>query len=436
MPGSRLQERPQDSVALSAYRARMSRLRIRYAAAVAVVVVLALIGVWLLWLTGEAHNATLRTATSGEPAVADTGLAPALHDAWSSTDVTATGSYSSRGTVVTSSAHTVRGRDALTGAVRWSYTRSDVTVCGVDTQDGVAVAIFRLDGNCDEVIGLSISTGARLWNRTLMDNGESTMQSRPGSVAITTSTSVHVISPVAEANEPSGGLDRWLYRPAGCTVESSVLGSGGVLVATQCAAADASSAGDQTGAAGSTQPKLVLRKPNDDGDVWSVDGDAAIPVLAESALVLGWDAGSHQLIALDAAKGSRIAALNLPNCVVDSAPRAMALGSSSGSDALLYCGQTLSRVSLQGTALSVRWSVAAVGLPAAQTNPEQSSSTAVMPTSTGFATIDIATGAPTGASATVPADALAAIAQAQRVERFGAGMLVAGTATLMLQPPG
>src|SRR5438046_2329208 len=132
MPGSQLKERPHDSEptgppaaeseALRAYNARMSRLRVRYGAAIAVVVVLALVGGWLRWRTGEAHDATLRTATSPEPAVADEPLATTLDVAWTSANATATGSYVSRGTVVTYSAHSVRGRDALTGDVRWSCT--------------------------------------------------------------------------------------------------------------------------------------------------------------------------------------------------------------------------------------------------------------------------------------------------------------------------
>lgn len=416
--------------ALAAYRARMSALRIRYSAVIAGAVVLALIGAGLLWLTGESHHATLRTATSPERAVADDPLGATLSVAWSSTDATATGSFASHGVVATYSQHTVRGRDALSGAVRWSYTRSDATVCGLDSRDGVAVAIFRLDGNCDEAIGLNLATGSRLWNRTLMDDGDSTLQSRPGSLAITTSTSVHVISPAAEAKEPSGGLDRWFYRPAGCTVVSSVPGPAGVLVSTRCAAGGEGAAGGQ-GASGA-QPRLVLRKANDDGEVWSLNGEAAVPLLAESAMVLGWDAKTGQLIAFDPTNGRRTAALNLPQCTASDTPVAQA----SSPDALIQCGQTLSRISLQGAELTVRWSIPAAGLPATPTNAEQASHSAVIRTGTGFATIDIATGASAGPTVAVPANAAAAVAAATRIERFGPGVLIAGSRTVMLQPPG
>lgn len=409
------------SEALRAYRARMSRARRRYVAAIALAVALALVGAVTLWLTGEARHATLRTATSAEPVVDEAPLAPRLAVAWASDDATAIGSYRSGGTVVTYSDHAVRGRDALTGAVRWSYTRTDATVCAVASQDTVATAIFRLDGNCDEAIGLRIATGERLWNRTLMDDGDVSLQSRPGSIAITAAGSVHVISPAAEANEPSGGLDRWLYRPAGCAISDSVLGSGGVLVSQQCTPS----------AAGAATPTLVLRKAEDDADVWSIDGESALPVLADSALMLGWDPATQQLIALDPATGARTGALGFPGCQAAQPPLAVPLGG----DALVLCGGMLSRIGLQGGAPTLRWSTPASGLPADATEAEQAAGSAIIPVESRFAAIDLATGTSIGPGAPAPADATAALAAAGRIERVGPGVLVAGDRTTMLQPP-
>ena len=62
--------------------------------------------------------------------------------------------------------------DARTGKQTWSYYRSDRTVCTAAQIGGVAVAVYRLAGNCDELTGLDADTGARVWTRTLDSNGQ------------------------------------------------------------------------------------------------------------------------------------------------------------------------------------------------------------------------------------------------------------------------
>jgi hypothetical protein len=436
-------------LALALYRARITRARRRYTLIVCAVIAALAIGVTVAWVTGEAHDAKLTVATTPDPAVADEPLAQSLAVAWTSTDTTAGGSYSSHGTVVTYSAHTVAGRSALTGDVRWSYTRSDVTVCGVDTQDGIAVAIFDLDGNCDEAIGLDVATGARRWNRTLMDSGTSTMTSRPSSVSIVAAKSVHVISPGYDAtNVPSGGLDRWNYVPSGCTIQSAVLGGLGVLVAQSCApdapfltsaAAGAADAPTATGGADSPVTSLVLRKPFDDGFVWTITANGVVPVLVTDSVVLGWDPTAHTVVSYSAAAGKRDGAAILPGCTADTAPKAIELSSS----ALLWCAGTLSKVTDSNGQLSVAWSMAAAGLPAVQSSSEGSENVAIAPTAVGLASVNLQTGAliasaasssapESGGASPIPASAQSAVAAASRLERFGSGLLVAGAHTVML----
>src|SRR6202000_1008213 len=82
------------------------------------------------------------------------------------------------GVVVTYSQHTVTGRNALTGAALWSYTRTDRDVCEVAQLEGHTLAIYAKGPNCDQVTSLQTANGQRVpdntsgsGERTLTDNG-------------------------------------------------------------------------------------------------------------------------------------------------------------------------------------------------------------------------------------------------------------------------
>jgi hypothetical protein len=419
-------------VALRLHRARVARQRRWYVGAIAAVAVLVLVGVTIAWYSGTAHHAKLVSATTPDPPVADEPFAASLSVAWTSDDRTATGSYASHGTVVTYSTHAVEGRDARTGDVRWSYTRSDATVCAVDVQDGIATAIFKLDGDCDEAIGIDVGNGDRRWDRTLMDDGSITgIASLPSSVAFSTSTSVHVISPGYDSsNIPSGGLNRWFYVPANCTITGFALGNQGVLIGRLCSSDDTSS--DAPTAAGpKDKPSVVLRKPYDDDDIWTAESDGAAPLLADTGGIIGWDPSAARLVAYDSTAGKRVATLALPGCTGSVAPKAATVSSTE----LVYCSGTLSAVSFANDALSIAWSLPAVGLPAAQLTTESSAGTAVVPTAAGLQRITVRTGAPVGGLTPVPAGAESAVSTAASLERFGSGVLVSGQRTVMLAGP-
>ncbi len=67
---------------------------------------------------------------------------------------------------VVADASTVTGRDARTGAPRWSYSR-DVPLCTVTAAFGRVLAAFRNDEYCSELSSLNAATGARGPARTL-----------------------------------------------------------------------------------------------------------------------------------------------------------------------------------------------------------------------------------------------------------------------------
>jgi hypothetical protein len=408
---------------LARYTAELRPARARYLLIVLGVVALLVAGVATAWLTGEGRATTVVTATTPDPAVADAPLGTTLSVAWTSPDATAGGSTKTQGTIVTFGQHTVRGRSALTGQVRWSYTRTDVTVCDVVTQDGVAVAVFAKDGNCDEAVGLDVATGQRRWNRTLLDSGASTMTSRTGSALIVTGTSVHVLSPGFDPeNVPSGGLDRWYWAPANCSVDAAQLGGRGVLSSLTC----------------NGVPRLVLRKPYEDGEIWRIE-DAAQPLLVTESAVIGWDASSSTLISFAPDTGARLATTPLPGCTDPVASDLATL------TVVLCSGSTLhafAAAAIGAPGLSEVWSEPAKALPVVQSTNEVAATQVVVlaPGSAGTIaarTVSAQTGAQLGGTAVaLPAAAQTAVGTATRIERNGAGLLIAGTSTMMLSGAG
>lgn len=404
---------PADPI-VARYVAGLRPARRRYLLLIAAVSVLLVAGVVAAWLTGEVRATTISTASGPEPEVAAKPLGATLAVAWVSEDATAGGSTKTQGTIVTYGDHAVRGRSAITGEVRWSYTRTDVTVCDVVTQDGLAVALFRKNGNCDQAVGLDAVTGERRWNRTLFDTGDSVMTSRTGSALIVTDSSVHILSPGFDpANVPSGGLDRWYWEPKDCTVDAAQLGGRGMLASLTCNGTE----------------RLVLRKPYEDGEVWSV-ADVADPVVVTDGAAVGWDAAAGNLISFDLETGARAATAALPGCTDP-------VGSELAGMAMVLCGGTLHAFTAASGTLSQVWAIAASALPVLQSTPEAESSQVVVlrPASggTAAATVAVPTGTPLGGSAPVlPSQAQRAAEAASRIERNGAGLLIAGTSTMML----
>ncbi|MBP2370787.1 hypothetical protein JOF36_006483 [Pseudonocardia parietis] len=68
--------------------------------------------------------------------------------------------------VVVAEGSRVSGRDAVTGAQRWSYTR-DLPLCTTGVADGRVMALYRNDQYCSELTTLGPDTGERGPTRTL-----------------------------------------------------------------------------------------------------------------------------------------------------------------------------------------------------------------------------------------------------------------------------
>lgn len=270
-----------------------------YAAVLVGLVLLAFVAVRLAYAHGELNKVSASSGTA--PAqIPDRTTGSALALAWQSNDRPAGGNPFDDGIVVGYDAHTVNGRDALTGAVHWHYTRSDETVCSVLQQDSSTIAIYERKGNCDEVTGFVTATGVPKWYRTLMDNGRTSTASTSNVVLTVADRSVHEF-------DNAGGLDRWNWTPpSGCTVSRALAGTIGTLISLDCG----------------TQHQLVLRDLFNDKDKWSITTAAAMVPLAASAFVGALDPATGAVHSYTADKGTDSVTDQLSGAVTADLPRA------------------------------------------------------------------------------------------------------------------
>jgi len=166
---------------VSTFRTRRRRDRI-IAAAIAVVVIVA---ATVVYLTSDIRATDSQVAPAGPAPEEMTSVPQRLQVDWQqATDSTVGAVASPFGTVVTSDQHTVTGRDVGTGAVRWSYSRSDRQLCRIGSGDTTAgelqppfstqsdgaargiMAIYARDGLCGEMVLLDPRTGERRYQRT------------------------------------------------------------------------------------------------------------------------------------------------------------------------------------------------------------------------------------------------------------------------------
>jgi hypothetical protein len=420
----------QSAQALERYAAKIRRARLRYFAAIAVVVVAASVLATVIWLSGEISHTTLRTSAMPHNVPLGT-TSKVLTKAWSSTDTAAIGTPYDNGTVVTHDRHTVRGRDGRTGAQTWSYTRTDRVVCAAAQSNGTTVAVFMLNGNCDEVTGLDSGTGKRKWDRTLdLDthqvNGVAAIDIVADTITFTTPSVIYAI-------DLNSGYNDWLYSQPTCTISHSVLGSAGDLISQTCTHRDCSNVDAKFCANGS---QLLLRngstgentdssknKGNPDQVIWTRKGVDLVPVSA-SALITALNPDATTLTVLDAAAGKTLHTVALG--AAQPSQTVAALRHADAFDAeLLWLGGISYALPTPGVAFS--WTAATTTLPsltASSGTPSASLTGALLtvPSATGISSLDPRTGK-LAASYAVTASGTPA------VYPYGTGFLVAGTTT-------
>jgi hypothetical protein len=134
-------------------------------AAVAIVAVVA-VTAGLIWWTSDARATISRPAAAPVPALKSARDVPTtLRQLWTAASPATTQPVLAGGSVVTGDGRQVDGRDPVTGAVLWSYSR-DKDLCGVTSVYQYAVAVYPDSRGCGQVSTIDGKTGKRGPTRT------------------------------------------------------------------------------------------------------------------------------------------------------------------------------------------------------------------------------------------------------------------------------
>jgi len=420
-----------DAVARRSYRRRLRPWRIAYAASLVLLLAAAFVVVRVAYSAGELSHTTLRPARGPAPSVPAAAPSTPLRLAWRTTDTTALGVPFDGGTVVTTDRHTVRGRNGITGAVRWSYTRTDRTVCAALQAGAVTIAVYRLAGNCDELTALNTATGALNWTRTLDKDGAAF--DGPASYVVTPATVLFVSRTALYAIDPSGttatqgGLDRWTFYHRGCRITSATLGTQGALISQNCTGEDCSSAAAKYCGNG---PQLLLRDAqagtntdtstnhsNPDQVKWNLK-DSRLRAAAAGAVLAAVEPSGLTLEVLSASDGSRLQRLALrSHAGADTAVQTTA-------DADLYWADGITYA--LGADGAMRWQTATSGPPSTSLQGTDTLARSDITAVAGGAVVTLS-----GSSGRDSRRYPLAVGGARRAWPYGSGFLVAGAGTQM-----
>jgi outer membrane protein assembly factor BamB len=409
------QRRTVSAAAISRHVASMRRQRRWYVAVIGLIALV--VGGWgtIVWSHSEIVHATLHSAKAAPPDVPGGQLSATPQLAWRSEERTATGTPFEGGTVITYSTHTVHGRDARTGAITWSYTRTDRTICEVVQAQNRTVAFFRHNGNCDELDAFTTDTGKRAWDRTLDTeahpvNGQPKVLARADGLFVSTDAVLYAI----RLNE---GYDFWEYAvPGGCRGTGLAIGSAGALIAESCTDGN----------------HLLLRDRYASNDAkdhpvkWQLDKVTALPFAADS-FVAALDSATHQLVRYDPKSGhvaGRLALTPPPStteAVQQTPAKDAELAWTAGTTYAVDPGGARQLWSASTTTLpTVAPSVATLGLPSL-------TSSVVLVASPGG--VDLLDGATGRVSLTLPV--VPPPPAGSRVFAVGTGFVLAGSSTIV-----
>jgi hypothetical protein len=418
--------------ALAAYGRRMRPLRIAYAVGITAVIAIALVLVKIAYDHGELSHAHLHTAQAAPSLVTAPTPTATPKLAWANTDTSAIGMPAIGGTVVTHDLHTVRGRDGRTGAQTWSYTRTDRTVCTAIQTQSVTVAVYRLDGNCDELTAVDSQTGERLWTRTLdkdgaVFDGPAGYAVNGSTVMFVSPTSVYTIATGGTSDQGNGGLDYWVFHHAGCTINSAVLGNAGALISQTCRGQDCQGhkfCGDGTQLLLRDQTAGTDDKSTDNPDIvkWNDLGSDLIPTSAGQTITAR-DPDGATLHVFDPHSGKETARLALSGDSGSTVPS----GFASATDAdLIWIGDRT--YALADKAKSFAWTAPTTGVATVLGGAAiLTGGQALAATPSGAVLLNGGTGTP---ATNYPVPPPAAGSQ---VFALGSGLLVAGPQTIVYQ---
>lgn len=153
--------------------------------AVALVAVAVLVTGVVVWQHSDARATVSETTSAEAPVLAPvTALPPSLAEVWRAPSGVTKVPVAVGSVVVTGDGGEVTGRDPLTGAVRWRYSR-DWPLCTISSAWEKAIVAYRKETNCSEITALDPVSGKRGAQR----NGDAELGTRllnEGSHLVTT----------------------------------------------------------------------------------------------------------------------------------------------------------------------------------------------------------------------------------------------------------
>lgn len=313
--------------------------RRRVATAAGLVAVLAGLGIGAIVVVPGSDAATteLTVAPAALPAPRLAPLPATATARWSAPSLPPGGPAVDGGTVVVGAGHRLSGRDAQTGAERWSYQRGNALLCAWTIQDGAVVAVFRKHHGCIDMIALEAGTGARRWYRTAPDLGaDSTLVGAAGVVVARSGGLLLAVDTVT-------GLNRWTAKRPGCEYGPLRISPLGAAVVLSCPG----------------RTLLVNHDAYADTEHWATDVPGADPVavtVGDPTALLSVVGGRPALSVYDG-RGK------LQTTIADTrfarAAGAEPTGVSVNGTTLIWTGTAL--VALDTRTRSVRWSTPALG---------------------------------------------------------------------------
>ena len=146
-----------------ALRSPWNRGRDRVAAVLLAVV--CVVAALLVWTFSDARATTLDTASPAPPLPRAPSQVPAtLTQLWQAASPATPEPVAVGPTVVTAGSGDVLGRDALTGKVRWKYSR-DLKLCTVASAWSKILTVYRNGTGCSDITQLAPETGERTAQR-------------------------------------------------------------------------------------------------------------------------------------------------------------------------------------------------------------------------------------------------------------------------------
>jgi outer membrane protein assembly factor BamB len=341
----------------------------------------------------DVFNTDVHTAAD-TPLPPETGPLPAsLRQRWTAATTSAVPPVEGAAAVATT-ADRGAGVDPATGRERWSYRRTNARLCSVNLRDGVVMALFAKSHGCRDLVALDAATGARRWFRTVEFTTDAVVTSGPG-VAVVTGGD-HMI-----AVDTGGGINRWTWTAAGCTLDPATIGRVAVATVARCAGGETRVVVHSPYA--DKEPWVGTQRPGSDPHVVTADERLGVLTGQELAVSTVAEDGDGKIAATPAGtlRDPRLAATGTPAAVAEA------------DVVVIWTGSTA--VAVDTRTRQVRWSAPASGPPALAEGQ------VLLAAGDGFTARPTSTGAPV---TTIPAGA--AVPAGAALSRFGR-LVVAAT---------